>query len=155
VLAFRVQHPLHRPSLWLVVVRTKGRSEPWYLLTNEPIPTQADAWRIALAYARRWQIELAFRYGKSELALESPRLWKWEAREKLLLMVTLVFAFLRRLLRRPHLTLRRWLLRHYCHRTGHKQHAAHAPLYRLRAALSRLWLEFPRASATAATLDSG
>lgn len=30
---------------------------------------------MVFAYARRWQIEMAFRYTKSELALESPRLW--------------------------------------------------------------------------------
>ena len=48
------------------------------------------------AYGRRWQIECAWRYSKSELAMESPRAWtwerheKWERREKVLLMVALV-----------------------------------------------------------------
>ena len=64
-----------------------------YLLTNEVIETEAEAWRVVLAYARRWQIEMAFRYGKSELAMESPRLWTWERRLKLLLLVTLAYAF--------------------------------------------------------------
>jgi len=40
----------------------------------------------------------AWRYSKSELAMESPRVWIWERREKLLLIVTLVYAFLLSLL---------------------------------------------------------
>jgi hypothetical protein len=57
-----------------------------------------DAWAVVFAYGRRWQIECAWRYSKSELAMESPRVWTWERREKLLLMVTLVYAFLLSLL---------------------------------------------------------
>jgi hypothetical protein len=153
VLAFPVRHPDYATPLWLVVGRAKGKAEPWYLLTTEPIHTASDAWKIVRAYARRWQIELGFRDSKSELALESPRLWTWEGREKLLLMGTLVYAFLLLLLHRPFKELRRWLLRYFCHRTGHRSQAAAAPLYRLRAALSHLWTTFPRASAP--TQDSG
>lgn len=71
VLAVCLEHPDYTAPLWLVVARSKSgksRREPWYLLTNEPIETEADARRIVLAYARRWQIEMCFRYGKSELA---------------------------------------------------------------------------------------
>jgi hypothetical protein len=143
VLARRVRHPDYPHPLWLVVVRSRGKSEPWYLLTSEPIHTEADAWRIARAYQRRWQIELAFRYEKSELALESPRLRQWESRQKLLLIVTLVYAFLLLLLLREFRQLREWLLRHYCHRTGRRLQATAAPLYRLRTALGRLWLASP------------
>ena len=92
----------------------KGR-EPWYLLTNEPVLTAADAWRVVFAYASRWQIEMSFRYGKSELAMESPRLWRWENRLKLLMMVTFVYAFLLSLLDPSHQLLRQWLLRWWCH----------------------------------------
>jgi hypothetical protein len=68
VLALPVTHPDHRDTpLWLVVCRSKGRT-PWYLLTAEPITTAEDAWRVVFAYARRWQIELAWRFDKSELA---------------------------------------------------------------------------------------
>ncbi|MDQ5853048.1 MAG: hypothetical protein M3380_13475 [Chloroflexota bacterium] len=38
------------------------------------------------------------------------------------------------------LELRPWLLRYWCHRTGQWQARVRTPLYRLRAALSRLWL---------------
>jgi len=153
VLAFTVRHPDYQAPLWLVVGRSHGRQEPWYLLTSEAIHTEADAWKVLRAYARRWQIELCFRYSKSELALESPRLWKWSGREKLLLMVTLVYAFLLTLLFRPLKDLRQWLLRYFCHRTGHRSQAAAAPLYRLREALSHLWIAFPRAAAV--LQDSG
>ncbi|MEZ4668886.1 MAG: transposase [Anaerolineae bacterium] len=71
-----VQHLHHETPLWLVVSRMGKGREPWYLLTNEPIQTVDDAWRVVLAYARRWPIETAFRYNKSELELESPRLWR-------------------------------------------------------------------------------
>jgi hypothetical protein len=42
-----------------------------------------EAWQVFLAYARHWQIETAFRFFKSELALESSRLWLWHNRLKL------------------------------------------------------------------------
>lgn len=141
VIAACVRHPLYPAPLWLVVSRPGKGREPWYLLTNEPVLTAKDAWRIVFAYARRWQIEMSFRYGKSELAMESPRLWRWENRLKLLLMVTLVYAFLLSLLGASHELLRQWLLRWWCHRNGKRNRDASVPLYRLRSAISRLWLE--------------
>lgn len=82
VVVAQVRHPLYPiQPLWLVVSRPgKGRA-PWYLLTNEPVLTREDAWRVVLSYARRWQVEMSFRYGKSELAMESPRLWKGQPTE--------------------------------------------------------------------------
>jgi hypothetical protein len=98
-------------------------------------------------YKRRWQIEMSWRYGKSELALESPRLWNWERRQKLLLLATLAYAFLLSLLAPACTPVRRWLLHWWCHRTGKRSREASAPLYRLRSALSRLWLAYlPHAS---------
>ena len=87
-----VRHPHYAFQLYLVKVRVKYQI--WYLITNEPVHSDADAWDIFFSYKRRWQIETAFRYGKSELALESPRVWSLETRLKLLGMVTLVYAFL-------------------------------------------------------------
>jgi hypothetical protein len=139
VLALCVTHPTHPQPLWLVVARPGRHIEPWYLLTSEPIRTTADAWAVVFAYGRRWQIEWAWRYSKSELAMESPRVWTWERREKLLLMATLVYAFLLSLLASEWEELRNWLLRAWCHRTGKRSREVAAPLYRLRSALSRLW----------------
>jgi hypothetical protein len=143
VLALPVRHPEHPESpLWLVVCRSKGRT-PWYLLTAEPITTDEDAWRVVFAYMRRWQIELTWRFNKSELAFESPRLWRRQEREKLLALATLAYAFLLHLLAPPYEPLRCWLLRHFCHRTGWHLRQVRAPLYRLRSALSRLWQRYP------------
>ena len=143
ILFLPVQHPHHDLPLWLVISRMGKGREPWYLLTNEPIQSVDDAWRIVLAYARRWLIETTFRYNKSELALESPRLWQWDNRLKLLLMVTLVYAFLLSLLKLEGQVLRDWLLQHWCHRTGKRYREFTIPLYRLRSAISRLWLRHP------------
>jgi hypothetical protein len=151
VLATMVWHPAHPQPLWLVVARRSSRNErdhagPWYVLTTEPIHTAEDAWAVVLAYARRWQIEGTWRYGKSELALESPRLWTWERRHKLLLLATLAYAFLLSLLVPALVSLRQELLRQGCHRTGKRSRETLTPLYRLRSALSRLWLAFPQSS---------
>jgi hypothetical protein len=139
-----VTHPDYPTQpLTLVVSRPgKGRT-PWYLLTNLPIASVDDAWRVVLAYARRWQIEITYRSCKSELAMESPRLWQWDNRLKLLAMVTLVYAFLLSLLAPAFAALRGWLLRHFCHRTGKRHRDTPMPLYRLRFALSQLWLRYP------------
>ncbi|HZS86003.1 MAG TPA: transposase [Chloroflexota bacterium] len=146
VLATMVWLPKHPAPLWLVVARRGQGQSPWYLLSNEPVQSIEDAWAVVFAYARRWQIELVWRYGKSELALESPRLWSWERRHKLLLIVTLAYAFLLSLLSTTDSLLRRQLLRHWCHRTGKRSQETLTPLYRLRSALSRLWLSHPQLS---------
>jgi len=142
VLALPVKHPHHPEQLWLVISRPGHGRPPWYLLTNEPQLFRQDAERIVRAYTRRWQIEWAWRYGKSELAMESPRLWFAENREKLLLMVTLLYDFLLTLLAPTLEPLRTWLLDTWCHRTGKRSQQALAPLYRLRSALSALWLVY-------------
>jgi len=144
VLAVLVSHPAApQQPLWLVVSRPGQGRQPWYLLTSEPIAVSDDAWQIILAYARRWQIEMAWRYSKTELAMESPRVWAWENRLKLLLLVSLAYAFLLSLLDLALLNVRQWLLDTWCHRTGKRSQKALTPLYRLRAALSRLWLAHP------------
>lgn len=145
VLALPVWRPddrTHARPLWLVVARRGRGQEPWYLLTSEPIGTAENAWQVVYTYARRWQIEMGWRYGKSELAMESPRLWSWERRQKLLLLATLAYAFLLSLLAPARAALRCWLLRCWCHRTGKRSREASTPLYRLRSALSRLWLTY-------------
>jgi hypothetical protein len=142
VLVLPVQHP-EQPgvALSLLVCRSAGRL-PWYLLTNEAVTSEDEAWQVVFAYVRRWNIEQTWRYEKSELAFQSPRLWHWAEREKLLLMATLAYAFLLTLLEPCYDPLRLWLLRFYCHRTGWHCRQAKAPLYRLRSALSRLWQEY-------------
>lgn len=142
IIAFPVADPTHRQPLWLVVARRKGQS-PWYLLTSEPAHSPELAWQIVLAYARRWQVEMAIRYNKSELAFESPRLFQWHSRHKLLLIAGLAYAFLLSLLAPTLVSLSAWLLHTFCHRTGKQSRETPTPLYRLRIALSFLWLSHP------------
>lgn len=143
VLAVAVRHP-SRPGrgLWLVVSRPRGGLQPWYLLTNEPVSSADDAWRVVLAYGRRWQIEMEWRYCKSELGFESVRVVSWETRVKLLLIASVAYSYLLSLLGEEHAGTRSWLLRQWCHRTGERSRRVGAPLYRLRSALSRLWLAY-------------
>lgn len=132
-----VRHPKYTDQLYLVKARVQGKV--CYLITNERIQTEEQAWEIFFAYKRRWQIETSFRYGKCELAMESPRLWSFENRLKLLGIVLLVYAFLLCLLEDVYKELVEALLRLKCHRTGKRCREALVPLYRLRWALSRLW----------------
>ena len=104
--------------------------------------TEEQAWEVFFTYKRRWQIETSFRYGKCELALESPRLWSFENRLKLLGVVLLVYAFLLSLLEDVYQELIEGLLRLKCHRTGKRCREALVPLSRLRWALSRLWDDY-------------
>lgn len=142
ILATPVLYGTH--SLVLIVARRGRGQSPWYLLTNEPVASNDELWRIVLRYARRWQLEMVWRFGKSELAMESVRVWTWERRKKLLLLATLAYAFLVSLLDPACEVLRAWLLQHWCHRTGKRSRETPTPLYRLRSALSRLWLAYPR-----------
>lgn len=123
-------------QLYLLVVRDKkGLQSPMYLLTNCPILNNKQAWEMMHSYMHRWNIEQSFRVGKAELGLESPRLWFWENRLKLMAIVTIVYDFLLTLLKNwsnfiP-LFLRKW-----CHRTGNRYRNASIPIYRLRLAIS-------------------
>jgi hypothetical protein len=137
VVATRLRHAGYAGQLWLVVGRGKG--DPWYLVTNQPVETEEDAWRIVMAYARRWKIEESFRFEKSELGVESVCLQSWEAREKLLAIVTLVYTYLLSLCEEEAAWIRSWLLRQHCHRTGKRYQQVKMPLYRLRWALSDWW----------------
>jgi len=137
-----VTHLQYDQPLWLVVSPPGKGRQPWYLLTNESITSLEEAWRIVFAYVRRWQIEMTYRYSKTELAMESPRLWRWERRLKLLFLATLAYAFLLSLLKSASPQLVEGLLRHWCHRTGKRYRQFAIPLYRLRSALSRLWLTY-------------
>lgn len=142
----QVWHDAYPYQLYMVKVRVKGKV--WYLITNEPVKTADQAWEIVFAYRRRWQIETSFRYGKSELAMESPRLWSFENRLKLLGIVTLVYAFLLHLLDFSYQELIQSILRFKCHRTGKRCQEVLTPLYRLRWAISRLWDDYRPALGT-------
>ena len=86
---------------------------------------------------------MCYRTCKTDLAMESPRLWFWENRLKLLLLVSLVYALLISLLDPQCQPLLQSILRKWCHRTGKRYRDAAIPLPRLRTALSALWLFHP------------
>jgi hypothetical protein len=132
--------PYH--PLWMVVSRPGPGRQPWFLLTNDPINSIQNAWRIVLGYNRRWQIETCIRLDKSELAIESIRILNWDTRKKLMLILALVHAFLLSLMSTALAYFRSWLLSAWCHRTGKRNRSAAAPLYRLRLAISALWYAF-------------
>ena len=94
-----VTHLRYDRPLWLVISRPGKGHQPWYLLTNDPVDTLEEAWRITFAYPRCWQIEMTYRYSRTALAMESPRLRCWERRLKLLFLATLAYAFLLSLLK--------------------------------------------------------
>jgi transposase len=135
-----VRHVSYAYQLYLVKIRMKNKV--FYLITNERVKTEYQAWDIVFTYKRRWQIETSFRYGKCELAMESPRVWAFENRLKLLGIVTLVYAFLIHLLEPLYRDLVQFVLHLKCHRTGKRCREVLAPLYRLRWAISRLWDDY-------------
>jgi hypothetical protein len=63
---FPVAHPDYAQPLWIVAVRPENRPAI-YLLSTVPVTSLDDAWHLALAYGRRWQIELSFRFLKTEV----------------------------------------------------------------------------------------
>ncbi len=134
-----VSHAQYAGQLFVVKIRAKNHI--MRLITNERVITEEQAWEVFFTYTRRWQIETSFRYGKSELAMESPCLRTWENTLKLLGIVTLVYSFLLHLLQDTYSQIKEYLLRLKCHRTGKRCQNTLAPLYRLRWALSRLWDE--------------
>lgn len=128
--------------LWLVWVKV-GRSgrrrragEPWRLLTNLPLETDDEVWRVVEAYAARWQIEQLIRVTKSALGAESVRVRDWEPRQKLLNLVALAYAFLTTLLANAADLVARVL--RFAHRRGAQAHTWR-PTYRLLEALALLW----------------
>jgi len=138
-----LEHPENQ--LYLIIVRDKNNyNSPMYLITSLLIENADQAWEVLFSYMHRWEAEQGFRFLKSEMGLESPRLWFWDNRMKLMAIVTLVYDFLLSLLRNwkslIFVFFRRW-----CHRTGKRYRDASIPLYRLRMAISNslffLWAQ--------------
>lgn len=124
--------------LYLIICRhSKFGQEPLYLLSNCKIQSNADAWKCIFSFMRRWAIEQTFRFNKSELALESPRLWFWENRLKIMSIVVLIYDFLLHFLKNWQSLARIWI-NSWCPRTGKRHSDAQVPLYRLRIALAFL-----------------
>lgn len=129
-----LEYPDH--PLFLIIVRDKNNyNSPMYILSSLAIEKANDAWEVVFSYLHRWEAEQGFRFLKSEMALESPRLWFWDNRMKLMAIVTLAYDFLLRLLTNWRSVIQP-LFRRWCHRTGERYRNASIPLYRLRMAIS-------------------
>ena len=134
ILSFRDQ------DLYLIIVRSKRKGHiPMYLLTNVKIDSIGMAKSILFSYMKRWDVEQAFRFGKTAMAMESPRLWFFENRIKLLMIVTLALSFLLQLFFK-FTDYARELIKAWVPRTGKWQDRVALPLYRLRLAVSLLIL---------------
>lgn len=132
-----VNHADHPDNqLYLIIVRDKNNyNSPMYLITSIQIQNKGQAWEILFSYMHRWEAEQGFRFLKSELALESPRLWFWDNRMKLMAIVTLAYDFLLSILTNWSTWVPQFF-RRWCHRTGERYRNASIPLYRLRMAIS-------------------
>ncbi len=131
-----VTHPqFPDEEVWLLIVRDKHHfNSPMYILTSIPVNNKKTAWEIFFSYIHRWEVEQGFRVCKSELAIQSPRLWWWENRLKLLAIVALVYDFLLGIIR----GWSSWIqgfFKQWCHRTGNRYRIASIPIYRLRIAI--------------------
>ena len=82
-------------------------------------------------------METAFRNLKSELAIQSLRVYDWEGRLKLLGLLALAYAFLMDLMRQEERRARDWLIDYACGRTGRHLQEVELPFTRLRIALSK------------------
>lgn len=138
-----VRHPeeeLNSKQLYLVIARDgiKGR-KPIYFLTDVKVDTNGMAWSIVLSYMRRWDVEQIFRFGKTAMGIESPRLWFFDRTLKLLSFVTLIMDFLFSLIAQ-HRSFARTLIDKWCPRTGNRQRKTSLPIYRLRLAVSLILL---------------
>ncbi len=140
VASLPVKMPGCATPLTLVVARRQGKTSLWFL-TNEPVSTVAEAIRIVQLYARRWQVEWAFRYEKTDLGFASIRVRLWTYRQKLWAIAELVHAFLLGLIVFADglvVKLLRW-----CDRNGRKYTVVVAPIYRLRHGLCNVWNDHP------------
>ena len=145
VLFMKVIHPyVPEQTLYLVICRPgkKGQS-PWYLITSEPVENAGQAWRIVFAYSRRWLIEMAFRFNKSEMGIESIRVTSWEKRIKLIAIITVIYAFLLSLLMYGNGIIAKYLFIFATDRKQKRYREASIPLYHLREILDFLWNQIP------------
>lgn len=81
--------------VWIVKVEVEGAaSDPWYLLTDWPVTTEADALRIFRFYRRRWSVEDTFKFVKTCFGAEEVQMLHLEAIRRLLAYAWVAAGFL-------------------------------------------------------------
>lgn len=67
--------PLQTKTVWLVEVRLENVAEdPWLLLTDWPVTTEAEALRVFQMYRMRWAVEDCFKFTKDVVGWEDVQL---------------------------------------------------------------------------------
>jgi hypothetical protein len=85
---------LHK-TLWLVQVRVLGSPwEPWWLITDWPVETEAEAMRIFRMYRQRWGVEESFKFTKTCLAWDEVQVLDWQAIKTLVALAWVAAGFL-------------------------------------------------------------
>jgi hypothetical protein len=70
----------HRQRAWLVLVELANvASEPWWLITDQPVATAEQARQVFQMYRMRWAVEDSFKVGKQCLGWEDVQLLDYEA----------------------------------------------------------------------------
>jgi hypothetical protein len=85
----------HTQPLWLVEVRPADVAQaPWWLLTDRPVETAAQAVEIFTMYRRRWAVEDAFKVGKTCLGWEEVQVLAYDAVRLLVALGWIAAGFL-------------------------------------------------------------
>lgn len=81
--------------VWIVKVEIEGAaSDPWYLLTDWPVTTEAEAVRIFRFYRRRWAVEDTFKFVKTCFGAEDVQMLHLEASRRLVAFAWVAAGFL-------------------------------------------------------------
>jgi len=81
--------------VWIVRVAVEGAAgEPWYLLTDWPVTTEADALRIFRLYRLRWSVEDTFKFVKTCFGAEEVQMLSLEAIRRLVAYAWVAAGFL-------------------------------------------------------------
>lgn len=85
----------HAQAAWLVEVRLEDVDQtPWWLLTDRPVETAAQAVEIFTMYRQRWAVEDAFKTGKTCLGWEEVQLLAYDAVQLLVALGWVAAGFL-------------------------------------------------------------
>jgi hypothetical protein len=85
----------HEQRLWLIEARLADvDQEPWWLLTDRPVETAAQAVEIFTMYRQRWAVEDAFKVGKTSLGWEDVQLLAYDAVQLLVALGWVAAGFL-------------------------------------------------------------
>jgi hypothetical protein len=81
--------------VWMVKVEIEGAaSAPWYLLTDWPVTTEAEALRIFRFYRRRWSVEDTFKFVKTCFGAEEVQMLHLDAIRRLVAYAWVAAGFL-------------------------------------------------------------